>query len=122
MAVRGNGKIMWSWHVWVTDYKLGEDIRTMYSKNNKGYAMMPVNIGWCDGETTTYAGRKVLVRFTQAVTGMTKIVPLVQEEHIVKQSGNNPYFQFGRKDPMPGRVVAEKAPDAGRQKPLGEGS
>lgn len=105
VAVRGNGKIMWSWHVWVTDYKLGEDIRTMYSKNNKGYAMMPVNIGWCDGETTTYAGRKVLVRFTQAVTGMTKIVPLVQEEHIVKQSGNNPYFQFGRKDPMPGRVV-----------------
>lgn len=105
VAVRGNGKIMWSWHVWVTDYKLGEDIRTMYSKNNKGYAMMPVNIGWCDGETTTYAGRKVLVRFTQAVTGMTKIVPLVQEEHIVKQSGNNPYFQFGRKDPMPGRIV-----------------
>ena len=105
VAVRGNGKIMWSWHVWVTDYKLGEDIRTMYSKNYKGYAMMPVNIGWCDGETTTYAGRKVLVRFTQAVTGMTKIVPLVQEEHIVKQSGNNPYFQFGRKDPMPGRVV-----------------
>lgn len=105
VAVRGNGKIMWSWHVWVTDYKLGEDIRTMYSKNNKGYAMMPVNIGWCDGETTIYAGRKVLVRFTQAVTGMTKIVPLVQEEHIVKQSGNNPYFQFGRKDPMPGRVV-----------------
>lgn len=105
VAVKGDGKIMWSWHIWVTDYRLGEDIRTMYSKNNKGYSMMPVNIGWCDGETTTYAGRKVLVRFTQAVTGMTKIVPFVQEEHIVKQSGNNPYFQFGRKDPMPGRIV-----------------
>ncbi|MFR3332199.1 MAG: fimbrillin family protein [Odoribacter splanchnicus] len=105
VAVRGDGKIMWSWHIWVTDYTLDEGIRTMYSKNNKGYAMMPVNIGWCDGETTTYAGRKVLVRFTQAVTGMTKIVPLVQKEHIVKQSGNNPYFQFGRKDPMPGRIV-----------------
>ena len=105
VAVRGGGKIMWSWHIWVTDYTLDEGIRTMYSKNNKGYAMMPVNIGWCDGETTTYAGREVLVRFTQAVTGMTKIVPFVQEEHIVKQSGNNPYFQFGRKDPMPGRIV-----------------
>ena len=105
MAVKGDGKIMWSWHIWVTDYRLGEDIRTMYSEKNKGYAMMPVNIGWCDGEATTYAGRKVLVRFTQAVTGMTKIVPLVQKEHIVKQSGNNPYFQFGRKDPMPGRIV-----------------
>lgn len=105
VAVKRDGKIMWSWHLWVTDYRLDEDIRTMYSKKNKGYAMMPVNIGWCDGETTTYAGRKVLVRFTQAVTGMTKIVPFVQEEHIVKQSGNNPYFQFGRKDPMPGRIV-----------------
>lgn len=105
VAVRGNGKIMWSWHIWVTDYKLGEGIKNMYSKTYKSYAMMPVNIGWCDGETTTYAGRKVLVRFTQAGTGKTEIVAFVQEEHIVKQSGNNPYFQFGRKDPMPGSVV-----------------
>lgn len=110
VAVRRNGEVMWSWHVWVTDYRLGEGIQNMYSKGNKSYAMMPVNIGWCDGETTTYAGRKVLVRFTQAVTGMTKIVPFVQEEHIVKQSGNNPYFQFGRKDPMPGAVDGSPSP------------
>lgn len=110
VAVRGKGEVMWSWHIWVTDYRLGEGIKNMYSKSNKSYAMMPVNIGWCDGETTTYAGRKVLVRFTQAVTGMTKIVPFVQEEHIVKQSGNNPYFQFGRKDPMPGAVDGSPSP------------
>lgn len=110
VAVRRNGEVMWSWHIWVTDYRLGEGIKNMYSKSNKSYAMMPVNIGWCDGETTTYAGRKVLVRFTQAVTGMIKIVPFVQEEHIVKQSGNNTYFQFGRKDPMPGAVDGSSSP------------
>ena len=110
VAVRGKGEVMWSWHIWVTDYRLGEGIKNMYSKSNKSYAMMPVNIGWCDGETTTYARRKVLVRFTQAVTGMIKIVPFVQEEHIVKQSGNNTYFQFGRKDPMPGAVDGSSSP------------
>ncbi|MCS2656165.1 hypothetical protein NXV26_09805 [Bacteroides fragilis] len=35
---------------------------------------------------------------------------MFREEHIVKQSGNNTYFQFGRKDPMPGAVDGSSSP------------
>ena len=105
VAVRRNGVIMWSWHIWVTDYRLGDGIKTIYSRNNREYKMMPVNIGWCDGETTTYEQRQVLVRFTQTGTRKTIIVPLIQKRYEIIQKGNNPYFQFGRKDPMLGSFV-----------------
>lgn len=64
------------------------------------YKMMPVNIGWCDAETTTYDARSVKVRFTQAETGAMQVITLTQASHSVVNSGNQPYFQFGRKDPM----------------------
>ena len=113
VAVRKQGVIMWSWHIWVTDYKLGDGIKTMYSRGGRGYEMMPVNIGWCDGETKTYEKRQVLVRFTQTGTGKTVVVPLVQTEYKITQKGNNPYFQFGRKDPMLGSfVIGSSSPTA----------
>lgn len=101
VAVRDNSnRIMWSWHIWVTDYKLGDDIRTVTNYQGKTYGFMPVNIGWCDAETTTYDARSVKVRFTQTETGATQVITLKQTSHTVVNSGNNPYFQFGRKDPM----------------------
>lgn len=101
VAVRDSGgKIMWSWHIWVTDYRLGYDIKSVTNYQNKSYKFMPVNIGWCDAETTTYDARSVKVRFTQTETGATQVITFNQTSHTVVNSGNNPYFQFGRKDPM----------------------
>lgn len=101
VAVRdADNRIMWSWHIWVTDYRLGDDIKTVFSKNNKSYRMMPVNVGWCDAETTTYDARSVKVRFTQAETRVTQVITLTQIAHTSQKLGNQPYFQFGRKDPM----------------------
>lgn len=115
VAVRDtDSRIMWSWHIWVTDFVPGlaptveeryDPVKTQRDKvvtNYQGvkYTFMGVNLGWCDAETTTYAARSVKVRFTQAETGAMQVITLTQVSHSVVNSGNQPYFQFGRKDPM----------------------
>ena len=105
IAVRdASGTIMWSWHIWVTDYKLGTDLKTvmaLFPLRQNQYQFMPVNLGWCDPEVTSYAGRSVQVRLTQAKSGASRIFTLNQAGKVVPNSpGNQPYFQFGRKDPM----------------------
>ena len=117
VAVRdASNRIMWSWHIWVTDfvpglpptvtprYEPSETQRDKVVTNLQGvkYTFMGVNIGWCDAETTTYDARSVKVRFTQTTTGVTQVITLTQASHTTSDSGfgNQTYFQFGRKDPM----------------------
>lgn len=101
VAVRdAAGTIMWSWHIWVTDYKLGTNLETITNFQRKQYTILPVNLGWCDAETTTYASRKVQVRITQTATGATTQFTINQKENTSSTLGNNPFFQWGRKDPM----------------------
>lgn len=115
VAVRNAAnQIMWSWHIWVTDYVPGleptvemtyDPTKTQRDKvvtnyQNVQYTFMPVNIGWCDGETTTYEGRNVKVRFTQAETKETQVIEVVQIWYSSAIGGNAPYYQWGRKDPM----------------------
>lgn len=109
VAVRdASDNIMWSWHIWVTDYVLGTDLKTITNYQKHQYTILPVNIGWCDGGTTnTYPERSVQVRFTQqAVTGQAPAVPqtiTIQQDAYSSETtsfGNNPYYQWGRKDPM----------------------
>ena len=97
---KGSPTILWSWHIWITDYKLGEDDRVITNNNNVQYTVMPVNIGWCDGVTWQYDQRDVKVRFTQEGTGETKIVDLKQLAHTYVIPGNCTYYQWGRKDPI----------------------
>lgn len=104
IAITDNHKnrptILWSWHIWVTDYKLGEDDKVITNNNNVQYTVMPVNIGWCDGVTWQYGQRDVKVRFTQEGTGTTKVVDLKQLAHTYVIPGNCTYYQWGRKDPI----------------------
>ena len=74
------------------------------------YTFMGVFLGWCDFETTTYAARSVKVRFTQAETGATQVITIVQNAREMEKTGNNPYFQFGRKDPMLGGILTTSWP------------
>ena len=119
VAVRDtDSRIMWSWHIWVTDFVPGLDptVEERYDPvkiprdkvvtNYQGaqYTFMGANIGWCDAGTTTYDDRSVKVRFTQAETGSTQVITLTQASHSVVNSGNQTYFQFGRKDPMLGAI------------------
>ena len=117
VAVRdASSKIMWSWHIWVTDFVPGaeEEIMENYDptkiqhdrsvSNFQGmvFAFMGLNIGWCYGDISIYEARSVKVRFTQEKTGVTQVITLTQKREIITEGGDNVFFQQGRKDPMLG--------------------
>lgn len=111
--------IMWSWHIWVTDYVPGlEPTKGDYTSektprdkvvtNHKGgqYTLMGATLGWCDAGRTSHPARSVKVRFTQTGTGATQVMAVKQLEHIITSgSSNYTFYQWGRKDPMPGAVM-----------------
>lgn len=95
VAVLADGKIAWSWHIWVTE----EDL-TVGKAVPSGYLLAPVNLGWCDGKEEYYAPRTCLVRATQEGTGNTYTATFTQTGDNPKFLGNNPFYEWGRKDPM----------------------
>ncbi len=112
IAIRdADNTILWSWHIWVTDYKPGLEPTVMASyvpsetqrdkkvksyDNNYSYTFMGVPLGWCDSENAV--GREVLMQFTQPETGQTQEVTIKQDP--LSAGANLPYYQWGRKDPM----------------------
>lgn len=98
IAIKDDGdNVLWSWHIWVTD----EDIsQTIAITNHQGYTykIMPVNIGWCDSHVVTYAERSCKVRFTAG--DMNTEVTIRQASKSIKIGSNQPYYQWGRKDPF----------------------
>lgn len=88
---------LWSWHIWVTDENLNNTIEvTNYQKMK--YKLMPVNLGWCEGETVTYAARDCKVRFTAGER--TTDITVSQLKAEITTSNNNTFYQWGRKDPL----------------------
>ena len=116
VAVRdAANQIMWSWHIWVTDFVPGlpATVETSYNPNNTQrdkvvtnyqgvfYTIMGVNLGWCDGEIRTYNSRALKIRFIQRQTGFSQDITLTQNPYYISLGGYNaPYYQWGRKDPM----------------------
>ncbi|WP_129588738.1 fimbrillin family protein [Prevotella heparinolytica] len=113
VAVRdASNTILWSWHIWVTDYKPGITTPDKEITNHQGvrYKIMAFNLGWCDGKEETYAERTVQVRFKQKPTAgytptATKTFTVKQKAHTITESENNTYYQWGRKDPFVGVLV-----------------
>lgn len=106
VAALSGSDILWSWHIWVTNYQLGADDKYVTNYTNKAYSLMPVNIGWCDPFVEVYTTRTVKIKVKQQDSGTEKICTITQNGESFSYSGNNPYFQWGRKDPMlPGVIV-----------------
>ena len=105
LAVRNSsGVILWSWHIWVTEHRL-TDTYTLddYDNSSNKYYLAPYNLGWCDPKVTVFMGREGTATFTQNGSGTVKSMQVVQEEYTwATTSGNNIYYQFGRKDPILG--------------------
>ena len=96
------GNIMWSWHIWVTDLDV-QNTKKVVSYYGKSSQMMTVNLGWCDGEGITFAGRECRVRIMAGEEVRT--FAIVQDPFELEYGGNCPYFQWGRKDPLyPGDI------------------
>ena len=92
-----NDQILWSWHIWVTDEDINKTIEVTNHQNVK-YDFMPVNLGWCDGYTVTYAERSCKVKFTAGAKSQE--ITLKQASNLITTGGNNTYYQWGRKDPF----------------------
>ncbi|TCO94905.1 hypothetical protein EV202_1041, partial [Bacteroides heparinolyticus] len=114
VAVRdASNTVLWSWHIWVTDYRPGTTGTTTTPDkeitNYQGhrYKIMAVNLGWCDEKEEIYAERTVQVRFRQTGTGATQTITVKQKAHTITEFGNNTYYQWGRKDPFVGVLVQE---------------
>ncbi len=122
VAVRDvNKKIMWSWHIWVTDFRLDGNVapvdhydptlkqedRYVTINSNEAYRFMGVNLGWCDAGILNYDARSGSVLFKQALTGAVRKITVGQTDYTVAISGNQPYYQHGRKDPLLPIVVKD---------------
>lgn len=111
--------IMWSWHIWLTDYSSSDDV-TIPSSNaltigpdNVGsdYVFMSKNIGWCDGHSIVYEGRTAEIEFRQTDQNGNEtrkiFLNVDQVKHTDISIGNNTLYQWGRKDPIPGITLDE---------------
>lgn len=115
VAVRdASNTILWSWHIWVTDFVPGlpATVETSYNPNNTqrdkvvtnyqgvSHTFMGVNIGWCDRGTKIYDPRQVKVVLSQPGNNITTDFVVLQLGYTANYEGNSPYYQWGRKDPM----------------------
>ena len=93
------GTIMWSWHIWVTDYNPYEKEDNFFNRY----------LGFCYNDTKIYDPRTVTLRFEQEGTDEQAELTITQTEHRI-EDGNCPFYQFGRKDPMlPGTTSTAEA-------------
>lgn len=104
IAIKDNEeKVIWSWHIWVTPYKLDDKLVTL--ERNQEYhpgeehPIMPIDLGLCDNGTYYYPPREITILYAQRGTEG-------QSGFTLKQLDNGellldaPYYQWGRKDPM----------------------
>ena len=110
-------RIIWTWHIWITDYDPEEApaVQDTYSPYNpirdckitnaagQEFILQGQNLGWCSGDVNVYEARSAIVRITQA-SGLTREITLEQPRVEIESSGNNPFYQWGRKDPIPAAV------------------
>ena len=105
VAVRDSeGKIMWSWHIWVTERKIySENIHKLHDifGSSRIYYMMQCNLGWVDGKTVYYNDRELNFRFTQSASGNVQEMKVSHNGDVFdyKDPGST-YYQWGRKDPL----------------------
>ena len=105
LAVRdAQGKIMWSWHIWVTErdiYKTVHQLQDYETGALNAYGMMQCNLGWVDGKIVYYNSRDLTFKFSQETSGNVQEMEVTQEggKFDYKDVGST-YYQWGRKDPI----------------------
>ncbi len=108
VAVRDeNKRIMWSWHIWVTEHPLrgrgGVLTLQDWQDGTDSYHVLQCNLGWIDGKTVYYNERRLSFDFVQTSTGTIRTMTVVQEgAEFDYQDGGSLYYQWGRKDPIIG--------------------
>ena len=104
LAVKdGSGKIMWSWHIYITDT---DWTKTSLITNFAGvdFNLAPENLGYVDEVTTNlFEERMMKIRVRQAVSEETAEVTIKQLPHVTRALHHwDTKYQWGRKDAFPG--------------------
>lgn len=129
IAVRDkDSTILWSWHIWVTTtsnlngWKTGHRLTSKVKDGDKektfSYYLTPSNLGYCDSrqekpEQTMMLKIGGTVSYKSQGHADIKVVcpeqtfTFAQEGVARSMAGDNPYYQWGRKDPMPPGVYNE---------------
>lgn len=97
IGLRKNGVILWSWQIWVTDWKLNTKNQVMGGTKPD---LMPFAIGRCSAAAYNYQQRTITIRFTQDESNIERDIVITQNGDVVRYGENAPYYQWGRKDPM----------------------
>lgn len=95
--------IMWSWHIWVTPYNM-----MTVSVGNSDF--MTKTIGWVTTKSSKACeGRKFNLKFSQDGSRFSQEYDVEQNgTGKIVNEGRNIYYQWGRKDPMPSVLAANK--------------
>ena len=104
IAVRdANGEIMWSWHIWATDYVLGSNTQATTNLDGVVNDFMPINLGWCYGDgAKEYDGRDCLVKLTQTASQKDTTFEIAQNAYGEYNNSHSCFYEWGRKDPSLG--------------------
>lgn len=116
VAVRdGEGTIMWSWHIWATYRWKDSGCVTGYVKDAPEgadvteYKFAPCPVGYCDPVLSADSERKLKLKLIYKLADNGKEVEMELGEFIqppieASYAGDNPYYQWGRKEPSIGGV------------------
>lgn len=104
--------VMWSYHIWVTDYVPRN--YSAYSSSSKQdiavndtYKIAPINLGWVTsgGNATLYREACVYAKFVfnndENRTAVMQIRRPAYTDMPLVLTGGSPYYEWGRKDPFP---------------------
>lgn len=98
-----NDNVIWSWHIWVTDYNPYCSDGFRLTKGSKQYRIASEYVGWCDIPCVYFKPRSFKVRLTQTNTGK-QITGTFDQKSNIYSPGYSPMYQWGRKDPLQTQV------------------
>ena len=85
LAAKSGSTIVWSWHIWVVDNPESRlEAKTIYSHPTVRHSaqdpmqILPMDLGFCDTAPGSVRSRYVRVKFVQDVSGIEKVVTIVQ--------------------------------------------
>jgi hypothetical protein len=100
-----DGTIVWSWQIWVTGAEL--ETKTFKSSSlmsaSRSFTFLNLPIGFVETMEHYYEEQDIWVKFTQEESDKVLTVHLLRPSHYLA-TGKASYYQWGRKDPMPGNV------------------
>ena len=95
-AKNSSGTIVWSWHIWFTDYQL-------YTITYGDYKFLNLPLGFVNSSDNSGINqpRNIVVSFLQSM-GSAKESLTINQSGDANKGGTCTYYQFGRKDPFQG--------------------